>query len=226
MNNHTTLRLAATAVSLALAVPLVSVQTSGATPTHPSPSSTSNKQDTSLERKDAPKKTTTPREEKTHIEYRSEADRLAFEKLGQYIHTSEDGTVSAIIPEGVRRNNNDDVKRVDEFVEIVNMAHDDGKTPTITTYGNETKIEGWGPIQRVYISHDTLSKVNKVLGAGGGVAGVAAILASEAIAGPAGGVAAGLTALIAAGNLCDWNDHGIIIWKVPRLPTPACTPQK
>lgn len=165
-------------------------------------------------------------DEKTRIEYRSEADRLAFEKLGRYIHTSDDGTVSENIPDVERRANKDAAARIDEFISIANASQANGETPPITTYGNETKIDGWGPVERVYISHDALSKVSKVVGAGGGIAGVAAVLASEGIAGPAGWVAAGLTALAAAGNLCDWNDQGIIIWRVPGLPVPACTPQK
>lgn len=163
---------------------------------------------------------------KTHIEYRSEADRLAFEKLGQYIQTSDDGTVSENIPDNVRHSHKDAADRIDEFVNAANAAHADGKNPPVTTYGNETKIDGWGPIQRIYISHDALSKVTKVVGAGGGAAGIAAVLASEGIAGPAGWVAAGLTALAAAGSLCDWNDQGIIIWQIPGAPLPACTPQK
>ena len=162
---------------------------------------------------------------KTHVEYRSTADRAAFDKFGQYIHVSKDGTIAETIPKNERRNDPDAAKRIDEFVSLANNADANRKNPPITAYGNETKVSGWGPIQRVYISHTLLSKATKVLSAGGGAAGIVALLAAEGISGPAGWVAAGLTALVGAGNLCDWNDQGIIIWQVPGLPVPACTPQ-
>lgn len=163
----------------------------------------------------------------TRIEYRSPQDKEAFEKFGKYISYDDAGIATANIPEDQRAANPDLVGRIDEFVSLSNSAVDPEGYPRIVTYGNETKVDNLGPIQKVYLSHDLISKVNKVIGAGGGVAGVAAVLASEAIAGPAGWVAAGLTALAAAGNLCDWNDQGIIIWQAP-IPgaPPVCTPQK
>lgn len=163
---------------------------------------------------------------KTSIEYRSEKDRAAFEKFGRYIHATDDGNISENIPEKERQADKDAASRIDEFVHIANAKQGKGEALPVTTYGNETKIDNWGPIVKVYISHALLSKVNKVLGAGGGVAGVSALLVSEGLAGPAGWVAAGLTALVAAGNLCDWNDQGIVIWKVPGVAVPACVPQK
>ncbi|KAB3522764.1 hypothetical protein GC425_04715 [Corynebacterium sp. zg254] len=162
----------------------------------------------------------------TRIEYRSEEDRLAFEKLGRYIKVSEDGTVSAHIPSNVRHSNEDAADRIDEFVAIANGVSTSDDTPTITTYGNETKIDRWGPIEKVYISHDVLSKVNKLVTAGADVAGITSLLVAEGLSGPIGWVAAGVMALAGAGSLCDWNDQGIIIWQVPGVPVPACTPQK
>lgn len=166
----------------------------------------------------------------THIEYRSEEDRLAFEKLGKFIHTSDNGTVTETIPGSVRRSHRDASKRIEEFVNVANMAQAEGKNIPVTTYGNENKVDGWGPIQKVYISHDTLNKILKIIGAGGGAAAVTEKIAAELViaglSGPAGWVAVGLAALFGAGVLCDWNDQGIIIWKIPGAPLPGCIPQK
>lgn len=163
----------------------------------------------------------------TRVEYRSPQDREAFEKFGEYISYDENGIGTARIPKTQRDAFPDLAGRIDEFLEISNATVDPEGHPRFVTYGNETKVDNWGPVTKVYLSHDVISKVNKVIGAGGGVAAVIAVLPEELAAGPAGWVAAGLTVLVAAGNLCDWNDQGIIIWRAPIPNTPpVCTPQK
>ena len=163
---------------------------------------------------------------KSRIEYRSAKDREAFEKFGRYIKVSTDGTLSEEIPASQRKNDRDAAKRIDEFVEIANQKHSGGKSSPITFYGNETKIDHWGPIQKVYLSHDVVNKATKLAGLADGASAIAGMLVAEGLTGLPGWIVAGLTALIAAGNVCDWNDQGIIIWQVPGVPVPECTPQK
>ncbi len=165
----------------------------------------------------------------SYVEYRSEADRDAFEKLGRYIKYDDKGIATAEIPEDVRAANRDGSSRIDEFIQQNNSAVDPAGHPTFTTYGNETKISHWGPITKVYLSHNVVSKAIKVLTAGGAASAVTKEIIAEGVAASvAGWVAVGLAALVGAGALCDWNDQGIIIWQNP-IPTVQprflCTPQ-
>ncbi|MDK7139157.1 hypothetical protein QP414_07530 [Corynebacterium simulans] len=168
--------------------------------------------------------------DKTYVEYRSEADREAFEKLGQYIEYDEKGLATAVIPADVRSANKDGATRIDEFIQQNNSAVDPAGHPTFTTYGNETKVSHWGPVVKVYLSHNVVSKATKIFTAGGAAGAVTKEIIAEGLAASvAGWVAVGLGALVAAGALCDWNDQGIILWQnpVPGMNPPyVCTPQK